>query len=173
MKKLILIFSCTLLIVSCKDSKKDLISRKWQAVKLENPEMEQMIRDQEVFLDTFGRNADENVNKANYGVTNIDSMRESLKMELNDFKAMQEHAVTNTWFDFRKNGVAIMDFSGQVDSTNWYFDDDGSLILDEMKLKGTGNKIVMQVVELKDDLLKLKFTEDKMTSTVTFKPATK
>lgn len=170
MRKLLLILPLTVIFFSCNESKEKTIAKKWQAIKLDNPEMDQMIKDQEIFLDTFGRNADASMNMANYGVTNIDSMRESLKMQLNDFKAMQEHAVKNTWFHFRSDGVAVMNFSGQVDSTNWYFDEEGALILDEMKLKGAGNKIVMQVIDLKNDLLKLKFTEDNMTSTVTFQP---
>jgi hypothetical protein len=170
MKKLLLILPFTIFFFSCEQSKEKTIAKKWQAIKLDNPEMAEMIKDQEMFLDTFGQSTDPTANMANYGVQNIDSMRESLKMQLDDFKAMQEHAVKNTWFDFRGDGVAVMNFSGQVDSTNWYFDEEGALILDEMKLKGAGNKIVMQVVELKNDLLKLKFTEDNMTSTVTFQP---
>jgi len=171
MKKLLLLaMPFTVLVFSCKNSREDMLAKKWQAVQLDNPEMDQMIKDQETFLDTFGKNTTEAENIANYGIKNTDSMRESLQVQLNDFKAMQEHAVKNTWFEFRKDGVALMNFSGQLDSTSWYFDEEGALILDEMKLKGAGNKIVMQVVDLKNDALKLKFTEEGMTSTVTFKP---
>jgi hypothetical protein len=170
MKKLLYLLPLILVATACKEKKEDMMAKKWQAVKLSNPQMDQMIKDQEVFLDTFGRTGDATTNLATYGISNVDSMRESLQMQLNDFKAMQDHSVKNTWFNFRKDGVAIMNFSGQLDSTNWYFDDENKLILDEMKLKGAGNKIIMEVVELKETMLTLKFTEDGMTSVVTFAP---
>ena len=66
-----------------------------------------------------------------------------------------------------------MNFSGQVDSTKWYFDDEGALILDEMKMKGAGSKLKMDVIQLEDNILKLRFTEDGLTSTVTFEPQKK
>jgi hypothetical protein len=169
MKKLIYLLPFTLLISSCKEKKEDMLAKKWQAVKLSNPQMDQMIKEQEVFLDTFGKGSPEQ-NEALYGIKNIDSARESLKMQLNDFKAMQDHAVKNTWFNFRKDGVAIMNFSGQLDSTKWYVEGESKLILDEKQLKGTGNKIEMEIVELKQTMLTLRFTEEGMTSIVTFAP---
>ncbi len=160
----------TVALYSCTQKREDIIAKKWHAVALTSPQMDQMIAEQQQFLDTFGKNTDAETNKMAYGVENVDSMRRSLQLQLNDFKAMQSHAVKNTWFDIRKNGVAVMNFSGQVDSTNWYFDDEKNLVLDEMKLKGTGTKIIMEVVELADTAMKLRFTEDGVTSTVTFHP---
>lgn len=173
MKRLLLIAPLVLFMVSCKETKEDKIAKKWQAITLENPMMDQMVKKQEVFLDSFGKNTSPQQNDSLYGTRNVDSMRESLKNQLSDFRAMQEHAVKNTWFDFRKDGTALMNFSGQPDSTKWYFDDEGALILDEMKMKGTGSKLKMDVIQLEDTLLKLRFTEDGMTSTVTFLPQKK
>lgn len=156
-------------LYSCKKGKEEKIVHRWQASELQSPQLDQMIKDQRTFIDTFGK-GDAATNERLYGVSNIDSLKAAMETELNDFKAMQTHAVQNTWFDIRKDGVAIMNFSGQVDSANWYFNEEGALVLDEMKLKGTGSKIVMEVVTLEDALLKLRFTEDGMTSTVTFHP---
>lgn len=174
MKKIIvLLLSSTVFFAACKRSDKEMIAKKWRAVKLESPDMDKKIHEQEMFLDTFGKNADEKTNEAIYGVKNIDSVRESLKAQLKDFKDMQEHSTKNTWFDFHPDGVVVMNFSGQLDSTNWYFDDEHALILDEMKLKGSGNKIKMVVKQLTDTSLKLEFNEEGMTSTVTFHPEKK
>ncbi|MCD6064382.1 MAG: hypothetical protein K0R82_2293 [Flavipsychrobacter sp.] len=173
MKKLLLLVPIVVIFAACKDKKEEKITKKWQAVALESPTMDQMIADQAAFLDTFGKNTTPKQNDSLYGTQNVDSMRESLRLQLNDFKSMQEHSVKNTWFHFMKDGKAMMNFSGQPDSTNWYFDEEGALILDEMKMKGTGNKIKMDVVQLEDTVLKLRFTENGMTSTVTFHPTEK
>ncbi len=171
MKKLVLpaiLFSIA--FVACKQDNKTLLSKKWQAISLDNPQLQQSIKEQEAFIDTFGKNSTAEQNATTYGTSNVDSMRESMRQQLNDVKSMQEHAVKTTWFDFRKDGAVVMNFSGQVDSTNWYFDDDSTLVLDELKLKGTGNKIVMKVNELSNDKLRLTFQEDGFVGTITFEP---
>jgi uncharacterized protein with NAD-binding domain and iron-sulfur cluster len=157
-------------LYSCKKGKEDKIARKWQAQELNSPQMDKMLAEQQAFIDTFGKNTDAATNMARYNTADIDSLRHAMQAEVDDFKAMQQHAVTNTWFDIRKNGLAIMNFSGQIDSANWYFDEEGALILDQMKLKGTGSKIVMEIVSLEDTLMKLRFTENGVTSAVSFKP---
>lgn len=173
MKKTIVIFAAlSLMIASCKPKQERLIVNTWQAVNLENPQMDQMIKEQRQFIDTFGNNSDE-VNQMLYGVTNIDSYKQELTIQLAEFKKMQDESVKNTWFNFKKDGVAIMNFSGQLDSTNWYFEGDSVLILDEMKLKGAGNKIRMEIVSLNDKEMKLRFSEDGLTSIVTFRPKEK
>lgn len=154
---------------SCND-KKDKLAKKWQAVSIDNPEMDKVIKEQEIFIDTFGKNTDAKANQELYGVTNVDSFRESLKTQIADYKAMQEHSLKTTWFHFRKDGVVVMNFSGQVDSTKWYFDDKNELMLDEMQMKGVGEKIRMVVQQLTDTSLKLQFNEDDISSTITFHP---
>lgn len=172
MKKLTLFAILAITFAGCKPKKEKLIINTWQAVELENPQMDQMITEQRHFIDTFGKNSDE-INLKLYGVTNIDSYRQALTVQLAEFKKMQDESVKNTWFNFRKDGIAIMNFSGQLDSTNWYFEEDTVLLLDEMKLKGTGNKIRMGVLKLNEKEMKLRFSEEGLVSTVTFKPKEK
>jgi hypothetical protein len=173
MRYTILLAIAVLSFTACKKDKKDIIAKKWVATKLENPDMERTLKEQSHFIDTFGTNTDAAANMQLYGFTNIDSGRQVLRAQFEQYKQMQDAAVKNTWFDFRKDGVVRMNFSGQVDSANWYFDDEGVLILDEMKMKGTGSTIKMDIKELTDKTLKLKFNEDGLTSTVTFIPAEK
>jgi hypothetical protein len=156
---------------SCQQSKETIIAKKWSAISVEDPKQDEMLKEQELFIDTFGKNNDAATNIKEYGFSNVDSARESLKAEYSDYKKMQEHAIENTWFDFNKNGLVIMNFSGQRDSANWYFDKEGKLILDEPKLKGKGNIIKMDIISITDTLLKLKFAENGGMSTVTFHPA--
>lgn len=156
---------------SCQQSKETMLAKKWNAVSVDDPKQDEMLKEQEIFIDTFGKNNDAATNLKEYGFSNVDSARESLRAEYVDYKKMQEHAIENTWFDFNKNGIVIMNFSGQKDSANWYFDKENKLILDEPKLKGKGNIIKMEVITIADTLLKLKFAENGGTSTVSFKPA--
>lgn len=174
MKKNILLIALPIVLAACSQSKEDIIVGKWQAVKVDNPQQDSFFAEQDKFLDTFGRYGDAAANKAVYGFSNVDSARESLKAQLKDYKAMQQHAVENTVFNFDKKGTAIMDFSGQVDTVKWTVDKEGKyLTLEESKKSATSTSIKMEVIELTKEVLKLKFTDNGGTSTVTFKPAAK
>lgn len=173
MKKIILFASLAVALYSCKGDKKDMIARKWRAVSVANPALDSLIADRQVFLDTFGRNTDAETNEKIYGFRNVDSLRQSLKAEWKDMKDMQHHAVENTWFDFKKDGLVIMNFSGQADSSKWSIDKDGSLILTEPKSKPNAVSIKMEIVSLSDTSLKLRYNDNGGTSTVTFRPDSK
>lgn len=151
--------------------KKAILTGKWQAVSLENAQLDSLMTEQTHFLDTFGMNTTAEQNLAMYGFTNIDSAREVLKNEMTEYIAMQDHAVKNTWFDFRKDGMVIMNFSGQSDSTKWHIDDEGKLVLDEPAQEDEMGKISMDILSLTDTMLKLQMTEQGMSSIVIFKPA--
>jgi hypothetical protein len=172
-KRILMFAILAISITACKPRKEKMLVNTWQAIDLDNPQMDMMITEQRRFIDTFGSSGNAETNVKLYGTTNIDSYRQALTVQLAEFKKMQDESIKNTWFNFRKDGVAIMNFSGQLDSTNWYFEEDTVLILDEMKLKGTGNKIRMGVLKLDEKEMKLKFSEEGLVSTVTFKPKEK
>ena len=169
-KSIIAIVCFSIILFSCKRDKKDLLVRNWNAVKLDNPQMEDMVRQQQRFIDTFGGSTDKASNISLYGTNNLDSLKYVLQSQLDTFKILQQQALKNTWFNFKKNGTAILTFNGATDSTKWYFDDDGALMLDELQSQGSGDKLKMLVVELNDTALKLRFTENNINSIVTFHP---
>ena len=162
-----------LTLPSCKESGGRKLIGEWQEVAVINPQLEEAIQEQQVFSDTVGSNTTAEQNKALYGTDNIDNMRASLKINLDSFRQAQYEAVKATRFDFREGGLLYIHSMDGVDSSDWYLDEDGALILDEAKLKGSGNKIRMEIAELSDTLLKLKFTEQYLTSTAVFKPVKK
>lgn len=171
MKKVIAVLLLSTCFIACKRKKEDIILKHWQGVAFENPDMDSMIREQEHFIDTVGKSTDAVANKAAYGTDNIDSFKRDLQTQLDSFKVMQMAAVTGTEFDFRKGGKAIVNFgNGYIDSCKWYFDDEGALMLDELKMKGAGDKIKMDVIMLTDTMMKLRLNEEGSKSTVTFKP---
>lgn len=162
------------ILSSCKtqDKNAELVG-KWQAISLENTKLKEMMDMQTAFLDTFGQNNTDEQNIAIYGFSNIDSARENLKQEMVDYMAMQDHAVKNTWFEFRKDGVVIMNFSGQVDTSKWQVNNEGMLVLDETKDAESTEKLKLEILSLTDTMLKLQMSEQGMSSTVIFKPADK
>jgi hypothetical protein len=158
-----------MVMLSCKHSKRDLIIGAWHAVKLDNPEMDSFFINSQAFIDTVGKGTDAAANMQLYGVANMDSMRKVLQGQYDSAKAIQMQAVTNTVFNFRKDSIVVLSFNGATDSSKWYFDESGALVLDELATNQQAGKVKMDVLELTDATLKLKFEENNATSTVTFK----
>ena len=82
-------------------------------------------------------------------------------------------AVIHTVFTFRPDHVAILSFSGAIDSSKWSFDTTGKLVLTEMSPNGPAETMSMEVITLTDSVLKLKMQENNTFSTVTFLPGEK
>ena len=163
-----------LALSSCStQNKKNMITGKWQAISLDNPHLAQLMADQKNFLDTFGKNNTPEQNIEIYGFSNIDSAREANMLEMEDYMASQDSAVKNTWFDFREDGIVLMNFSGEMDSTKWHIDKQGALILDESTMGSTTGEIKMEILSLSDTMLKLQLNDQGMSSTVIFKPSDK
>jgi hypothetical protein len=160
-------------IVSCKGSDERTLVGEWQEVAVINPQLDEAVNKQQLFADTVGSKTTAAQNKALYGTDNIEEMRKSLKTNLDSFRKAQHSAINATRFVFRADGLLYTHSLDGVDSSNWYLDDDGALILDEGKLKGTGNRIRMEIAELSDTLLKLQYNEQFLTSTAVFKPVKK
>ncbi len=157
-------------ILACQDKTEKVLIGTWKAQVLENEAMDQILEEQLHFLDTFGRSTTAAQNLEIYGSANVDSIRASLSQTLAEMKAKQEELVRNTWFQFRKDGVALLNFGQQPDSVHWYINEEQQLVLDEMSLKGSGSKIYMNILELNEQELRLEFTENGLTSTVVFLP---
>ncbi len=171
MKYLIILAGLATTFAACKQSKEELIARRWQAVALESPMMDEQIRMQREFLDTVGTSTDAATNEVLYGVRNMDSMRQWMKTQFDSIILEQKSAIANTWLNFSKEGTVVSSFGSAPDTVSWYFDDEGALILDELKHKGAGSKVKMEVVKLDEDSLKLRFNENGFSSTAILIPA--
>jgi hypothetical protein len=170
MKNILIFILLCIFFFSCKPDRKALLTRTWRANTLDNPQMEDILVNGQKFIDTVGANTGATANMELYGTNNIDSLKIVMQMQLDSVKAMQQNTVHQTIFTFRKDGVAILQFNGSVDSSKWYFDDQGNIVLDEMKENGGGDKIKMEVLNLSDTALKLNFKENETNSAVTFHP---
>lgn len=167
-KKHLLLLIAPMLLFSCKPSKKELITRKWQAVGVQSGMLDNEIKEERHFIDTIGTTTSPAQNLELYGVSNMDSMRKLMHKSLDSTIASQEETIKNTWLLFDKNGTVVTHFGAEPDTVAWYFDDDGALMLDEMKHKGAGSKIKMNVLKLTDKELQLQFEENGFSSTASF-----
>lgn len=170
MKRILSILLVSTVAVSCQSGKDTQIVGKWQAIATEDPQLDKMIAEQNNFLDTFGSNTTDEQNLEIYGFTNIDSAKNLLRKEMGDYVAMQEDAIKKTTFEFRKDSIAILNFSGQLDSSKWSMNEEGHLLLSEMK-NPEQTKIEMEIVTLNDTMLKVKLLgQGQQGSSVVFKP---
>jgi hypothetical protein len=175
MKSITLISSALLLLLSasCKESKEDQIIGLWQEVAVINPEIDHAIRAQEAFADTVGKSTDVKQNLSLYGTDDIEAMRAALRANLDSFRQSQARSMSATQMEFRKDSMMYIHTMDGKDSSKWYLDEDGALIMDVAALKGGDNKIRMEVVHLSDTSLKLKYTENLISTTSEFKPVKK
>lgn len=168
MKKTSILFIALLVFAACKPSKQKMLMGKWQAVSMSSPQLEQEIADTKAFMDTVGKSTTPDENELLYGVRNMDSMRIFMKEQLNETLLHQEQLIQNTSLDFYSKTEVASNFGSGQDTIGWYIDDDGALILDEMKKKGAGSKITMEIAQLDQDSLQLRFNENGYSSTATF-----
>lgn len=158
---------------SCKPKREDLLSREWQEISEENPQMETVMASQQQFIDTVGKHTSAEFNLQNYGVANVDSFRHILQANMDSFRIQQKRNIAGTRFDFRKNGTVYIHTLAGVDSSAWKFEEDGNLLLDGQKINGAGSELRMEVLHLSDTALRLRFKEDHSTNTANFVPVKK
>jgi len=166
---LYLLAACLVWLASCTSSHNKQLLGKWKAIQMESPRLNQEIQDAQLFIDTVGKSTTATQNKELYGVENMDSVREIMKEQIDLTLKEQKRMIDSTWLNFLPNGIVASNFGApKPDTINWYLDEEGALILDEMKMKGAGDKVVMEIVTLKEDTLRLRFNENGYSSTATF-----
>lgn len=170
MKHLLYLLAVSIvLMASCTTSRDKQLLGKWKAIQMESPRLDQEIKDAQLFIDTVGKNTTSAQNKELYGVENMDSVRDIMKEQIDLTIKEQKRMIDSTWLNFLQNGIVASNFGApQPDTINWYLDEEGALILDEMKMKGGGDKVVMEILTLTDDTLRLRFNENGYSSTATF-----
>jgi hypothetical protein len=169
-----LFFLLTVVFFACKtrsssDYKQKILGT-WHAVRMENADMDSFFLNSQHYIDTVGKNNDDATNIRLYGVANMDSMRKILQLQYDSAKNMQNDAVVHTIFTFRPDNVAVLTFSGAVDSSKWGIDTSGKLVLSEMNPNGPVETMSMDILMLNDTVMRLKMMENNTFSTVTFYP---
>lgn len=168
MQRLSIVLLAAVAFTACKPSKQKMLMGKWQAVSMSSPQLDREITDTKNFIDTVGKTTTPDENEILYGVRDMDSLRIFMKEKLAETLAEQEHMIKNTSLDFYGKDEVASNFGSGQDTIGWYIDEDGALILDEMKTKGSGSKITMEIAKLEKDTLQLRFNENGYSSTATF-----
>ncbi len=158
----------SLFICSCKHSKQEMILGEWRGVNFENPEMDSFFNKSQQYIDTIGKNGNPATNLELYGATNMDSIRNILQQEHDSTKMLQLNAVKNTVFTFMKDSIVVISFDGRMDTSKWRFENEHSLVMEELTGNSKGSKTTMDIVSLTDKELTLKFIQENTYSTVTF-----
>jgi hypothetical protein len=165
----ILILMLPLFVFACKSDRKQLLPGTWKVEKWVNGGVDSFFLKAQMYIDTMGKGHDDATNIAIYGTANMDSMRTVLQHQYEQAKALQEEAMKNAVFTFRKDGTADVTLAGKKNTGKWVMDNENGLILEE---GGFGEQNVMSkynIVALSDKELTLRFYEEGDSSTVTFR----
>lgn len=168
MRRLAPLFAVFLFGTACQSSSDDLLVGQWQAVQLRNDGLQDLIRQERALLDTIGRQTPPSEWEARFGTRNLDSLKEEGRAALDGLEAQQSAALRDTRFEFREDGIALVNFGEGPDSARYKLNEENRLVLDELALKGAGANLVMDVERLTADSLRLRFTDNGTTSTVSF-----
>lgn len=146
-----------LCLFSCKSVVSDNpIMGEWQAVSLENPEMEATLAQQKHIIDTMTIFPD----NPSYGmpedIKTLDSFKARAYRELEGMRTSLNGEILGTRFTFRKDSVAVLQYPQGADSARFSLEGDTALVLNERALKTVGEeRLVMRVEKLSKDSLVL------------------
>lgn len=159
-----LVLICSTTFLACKSSQKDLLCKKWKTVALKNSKMEQEVLFMQQYIDTLGQNDPELKT-----LINIDSTKMMLKAEMEKSTKEQQLALENTLMEFKSNGVAYTTSIDGVDSAMFTIEEN-FIKIDEAKLKGVGETMTFEILNLTKDSLKLQMIDYGDTSVVLMIP---
>ncbi len=166
--QILTITACVILLGACKHTTKDMIVGKWRGVEAFDPQDDSATQQMKIYIDTLGSSKDPMVNLSIYGTTNIDSIKNYLRNEMNSLKQVRSNALHNTIFSFKSNGVAELDFNGKKNTSSWTVDSSSTLRLIDKDGDTKGQEITAKILTVTDSMLKMKFIEAGHTSDVTF-----
>lgn len=157
-------------------SKENMLIGKWQAVLLDNPAREAVKKGELDFnrmsIDTFAQNNTPAQNIALYHTSNLDSMRALMHRQLDTMVIMDKEQdsleLGMMTLDFTKDHTVEMGFPEGKIVCKWKIDDD---VLELTQASGEGDYTSGHpaILMLTKDSLKLCYSQEGNTSTVTFK----
>ena len=167
----ILIILFAIIAVSCGRNKREMLVGTWQGILLENAKDDSFYVMSQRVIDTMGKGHSNNENRAIYGVTNMDSVRQDFQVKHDSAQFIQKDRVRKTVFQFINNSMAYLTFAGNpnTDTTKWNFDDEGAIIFEDLSVGGGHAMKRMQIITLTDSILKLKLWTEIDTSQITFR----
>lgn len=152
---------------SCKGrSREDMLSRKWQEVSVENPQMEAAITKELAKLDAL-QDSDTAILHGVYRTSTADSARAFGKAAIAEQRKMQEDVIRGSWFNFEKDGKLQMHSPRGTDNVKWTLKDDRILVTKE----GVPKPKEWKVTHLSDTALHIVAANSNVSYNVRFHPA--
>jgi hypothetical protein len=166
MNKFYWLIAVVFLLNACKqEDTKTLLCKKWKTIRLQNTKMDASVREMDAYIDTVG-----SVDKDIQEVIDLDSFKNLLRANANKLVAEQKQAMENTTMDFKQNGVVYSTSIAGTDSANWTLDKN-YIKIDEAALKGTGETMTFEIMNINKDSIVLRVIDYGDTSVATMKPA--
>ena len=163
----------TVVFFACKSNDQNKIIGKWHAYKLENKMIDSDFIFTQKVIDTLGMGHDDATNMSLYNTSNMDSLRKALQIQHDEAFEVQKNAVKNTIFTLNTNGIAIMSFNGEVDSSKWKLTNNTRLLFSDLKGPEGADSTAMDILVLNDTLLKVRMTKETDTSVIFFRRESK
>jgi hypothetical protein len=129
---------------ACGSNSQNQILKKWQVAKVENPNMEKMMAQALLDIDTMT-----NANPAFQDNVNIDSFKSYRRQLLTFDKQEQEENLKSLSFDFKANKVVYINTAMGIDSALWTINDK-ELSLDGPALTGIGEVELYTILSQSD-----------------------
>ena len=142
----------------------------WRGTKLENTNIDSFFIKSQHVIDTLGKYNDPDKNYELYGTSNMDSVRRTLQIQHDSALFIQNQRVTKTVFSFTHDKYAYITFDDHTttDTAHWTFDDEGSLLLEDISAGGSRAVKRMQILQLTDSVMRLQIWANDDSSKITF-----
>lgn len=127
--------------------------QKWKTISFRNSKMEAEIQNMKNYIDTVG-NQDPEMRKA----TDIENLKKTLREELEIGIAEQKTNNDNMFIEFRPNQLMITTSIDGVDSAMFTMEDN-FIKVDDATLKGYGESMTFEILQLTKDQLRLRLID--------------
>lgn len=156
MKKLLFALPFTALFSCQSTPKTEPLLGDWQAVELQNPQVDAILSQQKTMLDTMTQMPEAPAYGMPEAVTTLDSFKALAYRELDAMREYYRDIASRTRFTFRQDSIAVLTFPEATDSARYRVEGDSLLVLNERALKGVGEeRMIMRIRNLTADSLTL------------------
>lgn len=154
---LLLLFTATL--HSCRNDESRKMLGKWRSVRVVNHDRDHFFSRSRLFLDTMGKGNTDAVNRAIYGVVNMDSMRRELRIQFDSAYAAQMSIDTQSEIIFNADSTVIFNFPGKTEKGTWFIDNEGMLDLLETNELGHTEHLRIMIARIDKNEMTLTFVK--------------
>ena len=144
---------------SCHNDKARKMLGNWRSVRVVNHDRDHFFSRSRLFLDTMGKGNTDAVNRAIYGVVNMDSLRRELRIQFDSAFAAQMSIDTQSEIVFNADSTVIFKFPGKTEKGTWFINEEGVLELDETNELGYTEHLSIEIATINNNEMTLTFVK--------------